>query len=65
MESAEIMAPFTALASEIDSFVLPTAVGPVRIIKGFFKKITYTILLNFFSSSRFEMEMIVGRPCGQ
>lgn len=65
MESAEIMAPFTALASEIDSFVLPTAVGPVRIIKGFFKKITYTILLNFFSSSRFEREMIVGRPCGQ
>lgn len=35
---------------------LATAVGPVRIIKGFFKKITYTILLNFFSSSRFERE---------
>ena len=25
----------------------------------------YTILLNFFSSSYFDMEMIVGRPCGQ
>ena len=38
------------------------AVGPAKIISGFF---IYTILLNFFSNSRFVMAMIVGLPCGQ
>ena len=46
----------------IDAFVFPTAVGPAKIISGFF---IYTILLNFFSNSRFVMAMIVGLPWGQ
>ena len=49
-------------ASPIDAFVFPTAVGPAKIISGFF---IYTILLNFFSNSRFVMAMIVGLPWGQ
>jgi hypothetical protein len=36
MESAEIISPFTAFANEIERLVLPTAVGPVRTIKGLF-----------------------------
>lgn len=62
MESAEITEPFTALAREMESSVFPTAVGPVKINNGRF--IFYT-RLNFFSSSYFDMEMMVGLPWGQ
>ena len=65
MESAEMISPFTAFASEIERLVFPTAVGPVSTISGFFIKHSYTIRLNFFSISVFVMEMIVGLPCGQ
>ena len=65
MESAEMISPSAAFASAMDKLVFPTAVGPVSTIKGFFKKITYTILLNFFSSSYLVMDMIVGLPWGQ
>ena len=49
-------------------FVFPAAVGPVRIINGLFFisiPLYHTILLNFFSSSRLDMAMMVGLPCGQ
>jgi hypothetical protein len=36
MESAEMISPFTAFARAMESFVFPTAVGPVRTIRGFF-----------------------------
>ena len=65
MESAEMISPSAAFASAMDKLVFHTAVGPVSTIKGFFKKITYTILLNFFSSSYLVMDMIVGLPWGQ
>ena len=62
IESAEIISAPILFASPIDAFVFPTAVGPAKIISGFF---IYTILLNFFSNSRFVMAMIVGLPWGQ
>ena len=62
MESAEMISASAAFARAIERLVFPTAVGPVSTIKGFFKKITYTILLNFFSSSYLVMDMIVGLP---
>ena len=65
MESAEMISPPTARASIRDSSVFPAAVGPVRMISGFFVLIIYTILLNFFSSSRLDMAMMVGLPWGQ
>ena len=36
IESAEIISPLSAFAREIESFVFPTAVGPVKTTKGFF-----------------------------
>ena len=36
MESADRISPFMAFASAMDSFVFPTAVGPVRTTSGFF-----------------------------
>ena len=51
MESADIIEPFSLFASSMDRWVFPTAVGPVNINNGFFTPITYTIRLNFFSSS--------------
>ena len=66
MESAEMISPFTAFARLIEALVFPTAVGPVNIINGrFIAAYSYTIRLNFFSSSLLDIAMIVGRPCGQ
>ncbi len=39
MESAEIMEPCTIFAREMESSVFPTAVGPVKIINGFFMRL--------------------------
>ena len=36
MESADMTAPPAASASRMESSVFPTAVGPVKIISGFF-----------------------------
>ena len=63
MESAEMISPPTAFANWMDNAVFPTAVGPVKIINGFFSPvIDYTILLNFFSNSYLLMEIMVGLP---
>ena len=62
MESAEMMEPFSAFASERDNFVLPTAVGPASTIHGFRKFLTSKIRFDFLSSSYLDIEMIVGLP---
>ena len=41
IESAEIISPFNSFARPIDTFVFPTAVGPVKIINGFFIILLY------------------------
>ena len=65
MESAEIISQPAAFASFTERPVFPTAVGPASMINGSFNLFTYTIRLNFFSSSYLLMEMIVGLPWGQ
>ena len=62
MESAEIILPFIFFARLIERDVLPTAVGPVKTTSGFFINTSYNTRLNFFSSSYFDIETIVGRP---
>lgn len=61
-----MISPWKRFAAFTDNAVFPTAVGPVKIKIGFFKTCILsddqTIRLNFFSSSRLLMEMMVGLP---
>ena len=45
MESADRISPTIAYASEIDSYVLPTAVGPVNTTNGLFIDCVTDIIL--------------------